>query len=156
MSEHMSGVSEHIPRVSGSTYITWYCLIEKKNYLTYPKIYQNLAWHNLSCLLDIQKVLKWNPNSPVTLTRNLNGYFSTLWIFFGDASIYKERSVRDNLCKTLSIFLPQHPHMKLWYHGKFYDFQTLFTFYKILKWYGHTIIFLGQDVQNFFLFDRYD
>ena len=38
-----------------------------------------------------KKVWKSNPNSIVTITRNLNESFSTLWIFFGGALIYKQR-----------------------------------------------------------------
>ena len=113
------------------------------------KNYQNLAWHNLSCLLHIQKVLKWNPNSSVTLTRNLNGYFSTLRIFSGDTSICKERTWQ--LVRNLLNFLPQPPRMKSWYHDKVYDFQTLFAFYRILKRFGHTfvVMFHEQDVRIF-------
>ena len=154
MSERQPGVSGHISGVSGSTYITWYCLIAKKikNYQTYLKNYQNFAWHNLSCLLHIKKVLKWNPNSSVTLTRNLNGYFSTLRIFSGDTSICKERTWQ--LVRNLLNFLPQPPRMKSWYHDKVYDFQTLFAFYRILKRFGHmfVVVFDGQDVRNFFSF----
>ena len=109
-----------------------------------------MAWHNLSCLLHIQKVLKWNPNSSVTLTRNLNDYFSTLRIFSGDTSICKERTWQ--LVRNLLNFLPQPPRMKSWYHDKVYDFQTLFAFYRILKRFGHTfvVVFHGQNVRNFF------
>ena len=43
-----------------------------------------------------KKVWKSNPNSIVTITRNLNESFSTLWIFFGGALIYKQ-----HMCEIL-------------------------------------------------------
>ena len=78
-----------------------FCTQLNYNYQTNSKNIQNLARKNLNYVLHIQKVLKSNLNLSVTLTQNLNDS-STQWIFSEDASICKE--VRDNLCKTLSIF----------------------------------------------------
>ena len=54
-----------------------------------PKIYQNYTWINLCSLLPIQKVLKSNPNSIVSLTPNLTESFSMLQFFFWDTSFCK-------------------------------------------------------------------
>ena len=91
----------------------------------------------------------------MSLCRNLNGSFSTIWIFCGDASICKERTWQ--LVRNLLNFLPQPPRMKSWYHDKSYDFQTSFAFYIILKWLGHTFLVMvrEQDLWNFLPFHGY-
>ena len=61
--------------------------------------------------MSIQKVLKSNPNSTVTLTPNLTESFSTLRFFFWDTSVVN--IVRDRLCETFSIF---YHGLHVWYH----------------------------------------
>ena len=108
-----------------------------------------MTWNNLWCILPIQKVLKSNPYSSVTLTPNLNKSFTTLWNFFGDASICKQ-----DTCQLLRIFpnfLPQSPHMISWYHDKSHDFQSSFAFYRIWKQSSHmfVVMFCEQDIWIF-------
>ena len=81
-----------------------------------------------------------------TTPSQLNGFSSEMLRFV--------RNVRDNLCKTLSIFLPQPRCMKSWYHDKIYVFRTLFAFYTILKRSSHMFVVMirEQDVRNSLLF----
>ena len=107
---------------------------------------------NLSWVLHIQNVMNSNPNLLVTLTRILNGYFSTLSI--SPEMLRFVRSVRDNLCETfvwnLLTFLPQPGCMKSWYHDKIYDFRSSFAFITILKWLCHMFVVMVSEhnVQN--------
>ena len=101
-----------------------------------------MAWHNLNCLLHIQKF--------------------RLEIWTSHSQLYRSsqemlRSMCDNLCKTFSIFLPPPPRIKSWYYDKSYNFQTSFAFYEILKQFGHTFMIMvcEQNVQNFLPFHGY-
>ena len=91
-----------------------------------PKNYQNFIWHNLFSLFPIQKVLKTNPNSTVTLTPNLTESFSTLWFFFWDTSVCKHHTWQ--IIWNLLKFLPRPPRMISWDLDKSHDFQTSFAF----------------------------
>ena len=97
-----------------------------ENYQTDPKNFQNYTWINLCYLLPIQKVLKSNPNSIVTLTPNLIKSFSTLWFFFWDTSFCKLHTW--HVVQNLFHFLPHPPRMKSWDLDQSYDFLTSFAF----------------------------
>ena len=75
------------------------------------KINQNLTWNNPSWLLPIQKVLKSNLNSIVTLPQKLNESCSILLNFFGVLRFVI--NIRHNFCKTFSIFCH---NLHMWYH----------------------------------------
>ena len=76
-----------------------------------PKNYQNYIWINLCSLLPLQKVLKSNPNSTVTLTPNLTESFSTLRFFLWDTSVCKHRTWQI-VRKLLNFYHGVH----VWYH----------------------------------------
>ena len=72
---------------------------------------KNLTWNNPSWLLPIQKVLKSNLNSIVTLTQKLNESCTILLNFFGILCFVI--NIRHNFCKTFSIF---YHNLHIWYH----------------------------------------
>jgi len=76
-----------------------------------------------------KKVLKSNLNLIVTLTPNPNEFFTTIWNFFGDSSICKQRTCQ--LLRNLPNFLPQSSRMITRYHDKSHDLQTSFAFCRI-------------------------
>ena len=86
---------------------------------------------NLSCVLYVQNVLKSYTNSTVTLTWNLNDYFSTLWIFYGDSSISEERVIT---CPKLfqffflaSAYEIMIPRQILWFSDSVWFLQNFKT-----------------------------
>jgi hypothetical protein len=99
-----------------------------------PKNYQNFTRNNLCCLLPRENVLKLNPNSTVNLIPNLTGSFSTLWIFFGDASFCKHRTwqlVRNLL--NFFITASTYDIMTSWQISWFSDFVCFFFNFKTIR-----------------------
>ena len=83
---------------------------------------ENWTWNNPSWLLPIQKVLKSNLNSIVTLTQKLNESCTILLNFFGVLRFVI--NICHNFCKTFSIFYHNH-HM--WYH----DIMTNLVIFRV-------------------------
>ena len=103
--------------------------LKNKNYQMNSKNYQNLTWHELRCLLAIQKFWESNHTSTATSTPNHTGSFSTIMKLLQRCSGCEQRTWQHMW--NLLNFLPQPPHTISWHLVKFHNFWTSFAFYRI-------------------------
>ena len=96
-----------------------------KKYNKLKKINPNFMGYILFYYLSKQKISNLNSYATFILSTNLSDYSASLWNFFEDPLVCKQRTL--SLVRNALNFFPHYPRMKPWHLNKSHDFQTLFA-----------------------------
>jgi len=124
-----------------------------RNYQMDSENYQNLTLHNPSCLLAKKNLWSETPIRTslwIIISKNTSQFYETSWEILRFV-----RDIRDNFCKTFSIFFYRLP---VCYHDiitNFMDFWLILIFveFKIYSSTSHYVLLRDQDVQIFLSID---
>ena len=115
----------------------------KKN-ITNSKRLTQISWDTYFFIVCLNKKIS-NLNSYVTFifSINLSDYSASLWNFFGDSLVCKQRTL--SLVRNALNFFSHYPCMKPWHLNKSHDFQTLFAIFSFSRTSVHSIAVKFRD-----------
>ena len=99
----------------------------QKKYKKFKKINPNFMGYILFYSLSKQKIPNLNSYATIILSTNLSDYSASLWNFFGDPLVCKQRTL--SLVRNALKFFSHYPCMKPWHLNKCHDFHTLFAIF---------------------------
>ena len=132
----------HASKVKIQTKYNYFQWVAKK-YKKFKKINPNFMGYILFYSLSKQKNSNLNSYATFILSTNLSDYSASLWNFFGDPLVCKQRML--SLVWNALNFFSHYPCMKPWHLNKSHDFQTLFAIFSFSRTSVRSIAVMFRD-----------